>query len=290
MDPFDLVIQTDTRRHLLTHTSGFVYGALSPLLAQWGRSTGSNPGDDHTLDAISVPLVFSPGSSWMYGKSVDWAGRVVEGISGLSLEKYMKRNFFAPLGMDSTTFFMATRPDLQARRAEVDVHEVPGHPLSSTGPPRLEDPEIAVGGSGLFGSPSDYAKLLGALISGDSRILSPETFKIMITPQLEDTSIMQGMCETPIVSPMPDTTGPDYPHPVLMNHTLCGAVNMEGVPNHRKKGSVAWSGLTNGHWWIDPESGIAATVYVQVAPFGTPVAVNLRNELETEAYKLWGRK
>jgi CubicO group peptidase (beta-lactamase class C family) len=226
----------------------------------------------------------------MYGKGIDWAGRVIEAISGCSLEEYMKRNIFEPLGMDSTTFFVKTRPDLEARKAEVSITEGPNNPLAAMTPPGFGPAEIAVGGSGLFSTAGDYGKLLGALVSEDPRILSPEALRTMYSPQLDNPAPFQAFAELPVLSPIPDAVGADYPRPIQTNHALCGGLNMEDIPKRRKKGSVTWRGMTNGYWWIDPESGIAATMYLQVLPFGIKEVTDLSGELEEETYRLWGGK
>ena len=51
-----------------------------------------------------TPLIFEPGTRWQYGTSADWTGRLVEAVSGLTLEQYFQRNILQPLGMKDTTF------------------------------------------------------------------------------------------------------------------------------------------------------------------------------------------
>jgi CubicO group peptidase (beta-lactamase class C family) len=85
------------------------------------------------MEDLKIPLIFEPGAMWMYGKSLDWAGQVVEAVSGMNLDEYMKRNIFAPLGMDSTTFFQEQRPDIMAKRFEMQHRPVEGHPLAAQG-------------------------------------------------------------------------------------------------------------------------------------------------------------
>ena len=205
----------------------------------------------------------------------------------------MRRHIFAPLGMDSATFFLPSsaargrRPDL----AEVDDHYNPHIPAPAPPAPLTgQVAEIAYGGSGLYGSANDYGKLIGAIVAQDPRILSAGTLATMFSPQLDDATLLQGFCEIPLISPMPDATGAGYAHPVPVNHSLCGAVAMEDVPGHKRKGSVTWKGMTNSHWWVDPVSGIGGTLYVQVLPYGTKAVVDLSKELETEVYNLWGPK
>ncbi len=91
-----------TLRHLLSHTSGFAYSAWNAMETKYEQVTNDvvPPGTVAPL----TPLVFEPGTGWQYGTSVDWAGRLVESVSGLTLEQYFQRNILQPLGMKDTTF------------------------------------------------------------------------------------------------------------------------------------------------------------------------------------------
>jgi CubicO group peptidase (beta-lactamase class C family) len=262
------------------------------LHQQWYAWKGREPNDDHYLEGLKIPLSLEPGSAWMYGKSTDWAGQVVEAISGMSLEDYMSKNIWEPLGMRSSTFFLQKRPDLLEKRAELERREPPAnHPLPDARPSdeSLLRPDVAFGGSGLHSSAGDYAKLLGALVSGDSKILSAKALEEMVRPQLDDPSALQGFVELPIFSPMPDAaSGANGGTAIPVNQTLCGAVNLKDIPGKRKAGSIIWRGLSNGYWWLDLKTGIAAVVYLQVVPYGDELTLKLCDEFEKEVYRIWG--
>jgi len=83
-----------TLRQLLTHTSGFAYDIWHQAMFKFTLAGG---------DATHV-LAFEPGTKWQYGPSTLWAGRLVEEVSGMDLEKYLQQNVLAPLGMKDTTF------------------------------------------------------------------------------------------------------------------------------------------------------------------------------------------
>jgi methyl acetate hydrolase len=102
-----------TVRQLLTHTSGFGYDFLDEKLSRYvaaGGVPGVRTGDSGFLKA---PLLFDPGTKWEYGISTDWLGKLVEKISGQSLEEYFRQNIFAPLGMGDSFFNVPA--DKQAR-------------------------------------------------------------------------------------------------------------------------------------------------------------------------------
>jgi methyl acetate hydrolase len=85
-----------TVRHLLTHTSGLVYTMWDKDLRDYQAKRGANTGQD--------PLLFEPGTRWEYGTSIDQLGKLVEAISGLTLEDYFQKNILQPLDMYDTSF------------------------------------------------------------------------------------------------------------------------------------------------------------------------------------------
>ena len=113
-----------TVRQLLSHTSGFAYEFMDQRLHDYvasGAVPPIRPGDDGFLKA---PLLFDPGSRWEYGISADWLGRLIEKVSGQTLEDYFREHIFRPLGMVDT-FFNVPR-EKQARVAAVHQHQEDG--------------------------------------------------------------------------------------------------------------------------------------------------------------------
>src|SRR5262249_52559669 len=93
-----------TLHHLLTHTSGLVYTVWDTDMARFAERTGgaAPPG----VVAPVTPLMFDPGTRWQYGTGIDFAGKLVEGVSGMTLEDYFQKNIFGPLGMTDTSFIL----------------------------------------------------------------------------------------------------------------------------------------------------------------------------------------
>ena len=81
-----------TLRHLLTHTSGFVYDIWNPDIARYLEKTGTPGIISCTNAALSIPLMFDPGERWDYGIGIDWAGKAIEAVSGQRLGHYMQQN------------------------------------------------------------------------------------------------------------------------------------------------------------------------------------------------------
>src|SRR5947207_15275685 len=88
-----------TLRHLLTHTSGFVYDIWN---AEMGRymETKNIPGIISCQNAALVlTLVFHPGDRWDYGIGIDWAGKAIESVSGKKHDDFFDQHLFVPIGM-----------------------------------------------------------------------------------------------------------------------------------------------------------------------------------------------
>ena len=171
-----------TIRHLLTHTSGLGYGFTSAIV----RDFKPREGEKHAAG----PLLFEPGTQWVYGTGVDWIGRLVEKLAGKNLEEYFRERIFTPLGM-SDTFYnvpeakqarLVTVHGRQDGRADAPLTEQPNQP------PR---PVTTFnGGAGLSSTASDYIRfermvLNGGVLDG-ARILSADTVALMSKNHIGD--------------------------------------------------------------------------------------------------------
>ena len=93
-----------TLRHLLTHTAGFSYEIWNADYVTYIERTGTPSIFGCVNKGLEMPLVFDPGDRWEYGINIDWAGKMVEAVTGQDLDTVMRTNLFEPLGMDSTGF------------------------------------------------------------------------------------------------------------------------------------------------------------------------------------------
>src|SRR5262249_18985120 len=144
-----------TVRQLLTHTSGFGYEFFDEKLSRYVAAGGVpsiRTGDDGFLKA---PLLFDPRTKWEYGISTDWLGKVVEKISGQSLEEYFRQNIFAPLEMEDSFFNV---PENKQARV-VTVHQRKDDGTLAENPPQVFKPaQFLSGGGGLYSTAADYLK------------------------------------------------------------------------------------------------------------------------------------
>ena len=128
-----------TLRHLLTHTSGYGYDIFNPDLSRYIQVVGLPSILSRKNDALRVPLLFDPGTGWEYGIGIDLVGKVIETVTGQTLEAYFRQHIFEPLGMRDTSFLLSD--DMARRLVGTHFRGPDGKPapisLESTGGCRL---------------------------------------------------------------------------------------------------------------------------------------------------------
>lgn len=113
-----------TLRLLLTHSSGAGYDFMDPKLQQYTKYTGKPATESSTIDDIfDWPLLYQPGEGWAYGAGISWAGKVLEKLTGKTLEEYMQENIFKPLGISRITFFPKANPALEGHVSDMSVRD-----------------------------------------------------------------------------------------------------------------------------------------------------------------------
>ncbi|MCC6926736.1 serine hydrolase domain-containing protein [Novosphingobium sp.] len=264
-----------TLRHLLTHTAGLGYFFIHPQVLQYFGAVGMPaPG---SLDSIRMPLMFDPGDSWEYSVAIDWAGLAVEAATGRKLGDYMAEHLFAPLGMKGTAFL----DTLPAGAAQVHVRNEAGG--LKVQPMFIGGGEYHNGGGGLIGTAPDYARFVRAMLRGGEldgqRVLKAETVAEMGRNQIGQLRAGYMGSAMPHLA-QPYDTFPDQ-------HTTWGLgflINPEQGPNGRSPGSLAWAGIFNSYYWIDPVKGLGGVMMSQLSPFGDPGALACFGALERQAY------
>jgi methyl acetate hydrolase len=145
-------------RMLLLHTAGFGYDFFNENYNRLAQNFGQPSVVTASHASIRTPLLFDPGEQWEYGSNLDWAGQVVEGIAGKRLGEVMKERIFKPLGMEDTAFSM--NDSMRKRMVTMHQRDDKGQltPLPDfTLPP---EPEVQMGGHGLYSTVLDYAKFI----------------------------------------------------------------------------------------------------------------------------------
>jgi CubicO group peptidase (beta-lactamase class C family) len=264
-------------KHLLTHTSGFAYDTWDGNMLKYTMLHPNPPGAVAPL----TPLIFEPGTRWQYGTGLDWSGKLVETISGQTLEAYFQANILGPLGMKDTTFiFPAEKFERLAssyRRQDDDT--LKQDPRNVPVPPKAYN-----GGGGLFSTVGDYTRFMQMILrkgrgAGKEQILQPKTVELMSSNQTGNSQAGKLKSFRPAVSADVDL------HPGASDRYTYGfLLNPTAYEGGRSAGSLAWAGIENTFYWIDPHKGICATIMMQFFPFVDKEAVGLLSDFEKAAY------
>jgi methyl acetate hydrolase len=270
-----------TLRHLLTHTAGFTYSIWSEPITRYQKVTGTPDIGDCKNAAFNVPLEFDPGDRWEYGINIDWVGKAVEAVSDHSLEVYFRENIFAPLGMTDTGFFISSAQ--KARVAPMYTRESDGSlkPKSFEMPQR---PEFFMGGGALFSTPRNYMAFLQMLLHdgtfNGARVLKPETVALMRQNHIGDLDVQT------LKTVHPDLSNDANLFPgMVQKWGLSFDINTQPGPSGRSAGSIAWAGLFNTYFWVDPTRHVTGVIMTQLLPFADDHVLKLLAAFESGLYR-----
>jgi methyl acetate hydrolase len=267
-----------TLHHLLTHTSGFAYDTWDENMLKYARLTGA-PAPNSAPQV--TPLIFEPGTRWQYGTSMDWAGRLVEAVSGSTLDQYFQRNILQPLGMKDTGFGVPAEKfdrvvSTYRRQQDGSLREAPRNPQ----PP----PKEFNGGGGLSSTAPDYVLFMQMILrrgrgAQKQQILQPKTVDLMTSSQTGELTAGRLKTFRPDIS-----SDVDF-HPGAADGFTYGfLINKTAYPGGRSAGSLAWAGVENTFYWIDPRRALCAVVMMQFFPFVDSEAVGLLGDFERAVY------
>ena len=269
-----------TVRQLLTHTAGFGYEFMNrgifDLVSAKKIPSGMTGGDGF----LKAPLLFDPGTRWEYGISTDWLGKLVERVSGRSLEVYFRERIFDPL--DMTDSFFNVPAEKQSRLVPIFQRKDDGT-LAQQPPQPAPPSEFFSGGGGLHSTAPDYLRFVRALMAGgqlgQQRILSAESVAMMGKNQIGDLSIR------PFSSLMPQLAADGAMLPGALDKFGLGfAVNTESPGTERGINTMSWVGIFNTFFWIDREKGIAAVLMSQMLPGLDPGPKKLLEDFDRAIY------
>jgi methyl acetate hydrolase len=269
-----------TLRHLITHTSGFVYDIWNADTGRYMEKNGVPAvGSCHNA-ALALPLVFEPGEKWDYGIGIDWVGKAVERASGQKLGDYFAEHLFGPIGMKDTGFKLT--PDRRTRLAGMHARGADGGlaPIAFEIP---QEPEFEMGGGGLYSTAADYLAFQRVFLNqgraGGGRVLKPETVALMAQNAIGELNVRM------LKTAMPGSSNDAEFFPGMVKKWSLGfMISTEAVPGGRSAGSLAWAGLGNTYFWIDPARGVAGVILTQLLPFADKKALALLDAFERTVY------
>lgn len=278
--------------HLMTHTSGLIYGGLVETgpLARMYIKNGVNPSGDSGLTleefskkAASMPLFRQPGTEFNYGISIDILGRVVEVVTGQRFGDFLQERVFGPLGMKDSGFYV---PAEKADRFAANYSPQDGAMRLIDDPaksPFLKKPSLDSGGGGMVGTAADYLRFAQMLVNGGEldgvRILSEDAVEEMTTNHLGPE-----FGEAPLASlfPVPlEGVGFGY----------CGAVVKDGYERTMfgRAGQYGWGGYASTDFWIDRDERLVGLILTQLIPTGTyPTRPLMMNATDAAIVKRYG--
>ncbi len=288
-----------TIRDLLTHTSGLTYRffdrpGLGKLYAASGVSDGlsETPGTiaDNVGRLAILPLLHQPGTAWEYSLSTDVLGRVVEVVSGRTLDEFFRERIFGPLKMEDTSFVVpeAKRrrlaalytlgPDKLIRRVDLGPVEAGALVYSATYPTR-DGSTYFSGGAGLSSTIGDYARFLQMLLNRGElegvRLIKPETVDLMTRNQIGDLMIT-----------FPNHgDGFGFGFGVLTDRGKTEAFRRAAYDDVASVGTFSWGGIFNTYFWADPDRQMIGILMTQVYPSDH---LKLREETKRLAYEALG--
>jgi methyl acetate hydrolase len=267
-----------TLRNLMTHTSGFCYDVWDKTMFEYTSKMG---GAAQGTVAPMTPLMFEPGFRWQYGTGMDWTGRLVEVASGMSLEDYFQQNLLGPLGMKDTGFIL--KPEKFDRLVAGATRQPDGSlkeiPRAQPAPPKAYN-----GGGGLNSTAADYIRFTQMILRrgagpGKERILAEKSVDMMSANQIGDIPAGKMRSFRPTVS-----SDVDFHPGEVDRYTFGFLMNPKAYPGGRSAGSLAWAGVDNTYYWIDPKRGLCAVIMMQFLPFADKEAVSLLGEFERAVY------
>ena len=252
-----------TLKHLLTHTAGFSYGwtdhpvdlAYKEIDLLRNNIKGS---DDFIKKVSKAPLIYHPGEKWHYSIATDLVGVLVERISGLPLEEYLKQNLFNPLGMNDTGFSL---PRSKKNRFSTNYRNVDDQ---LTVEDSFEDSHYYTkkpyqsGGGGLVSTAEDYLQFAQMLLNGGTyqgkRYLKKETIDLMTRDHLFDI--------------LDDPNDPWSEHSFELDDANFGLGFKLTIVSDPDNGQAitkqySWNGAAGTEFWIDPVESLINITLIQ---------------------------
>jgi CubicO group peptidase (beta-lactamase class C family) len=270
-----------TLRQLMTHTSGFCYDMWNADMSRYIEQTGLPRIISCEKMALSLPLASEPGTRWEYGISIDFVGQAIEAASGKRLDAYLRDNVFAPLGMNDTGFQLGE--DQRRRIVGMHARQADGtlQPMPFEMP---QEPEFHMGGGGLYSTAHDYIRFIRMLLNkgmlDGNRVLKAETVAMMAQNHIGELNMGKMSAAIPQVTNDVDL----YPEQDK-KWGLSFMINTQRTAEGRSAGSLAWAGLANTYYWLDPTRNVGGVILTQLFPFADKTVLGLFSGFERAVYE-----
>ena len=272
-----------TMHQLFTHTAGFSYGFPTghPIDALYREKNllQSQDLDDFAQRLATLPLTFQPGERWRYSVAVDLMGLIVQRISGIPFDQYLRENIFEPLEMNDTFFEVPEEKlgrFLPNHYFDPKTKSVVPVPEAFAEFARFSDVTLFSGGAGLVSTTMDYMRFAEAMRRGGEldgvRILGAKTVRYMTRDHLP-ASISANSSGENVQTSQGAGRGFGLGFGVVKDAAKSAVLTSAG--------EYFWGGAAGTIFWIDPVEEVVAIGMVQLMASPHP----LRNDLRVATYQ-----
>ncbi|MGY3694640.1 methyl acetate hydrolase [Bradyrhizobium sp. USDA 3240] len=270
-----------TTRMLMVHSAGLGYDFINHTYNRLAQEKGQPSVITASKASLMTPLLFDPGERWEYGTNLDWCGQIVESIAGRRLGEVFKTRIFEPLGIQDTAFELTDA--MRRRLAGIHARNADG----SLTPMDFElpaNPEIHMGGHGLYGTIGDYMRFIRMWLNDGAgehgRVLKAETVRMAEKNHLGNNKVT---AITGVITSLANDA--EFFPGQSKSWALSFMINDEQAPTGRPAGALGWAGLANLFYWIDRQNGFGGFWATQILPFGDPTSFVGYINFETSFYE-----
>ena len=270
-----------TTRMLMVHSAGLGYDFINHTYNRLAQEKGQPSVITASKASLMTPLLFDPGERWEYGTNLDWCGQIVESIAGRRLGEVFKTRIFEPLGIQDTAFELTDA--MRRRLAGIHARNADG----SLTPMDFElpaNPEIHMGGHGLYGTIGDYMRFIRMWLNDGAgehgRVLKAETVRMAEKNHLGNNKVT---AITGVITSLANDA--EFFPGQSKSWALSFMINDEQAPTGRPAGALGWAGLANLFYWIDRQNGCGGYWATQILPFGDPTSFIGYINFETAFYE-----
>ena len=270
-----------TTRMLMVHSAGLGYDFINHTYNRLAQEKGQPSVITASKASLMTPLLFDPGERWEYGTNLDWCGQIVEAIAGRRLGEVFKTRIFEPLGIQDTAFELTDA--MRRRLAGIHARNADGSltPMDFELPP---NPEIHMGGHGLYGTVGDYMRFIRMWLNDGAgehgRVLKAETVRMAEKNHLGNNKVT---AITGVITSLANDA--EFFPGQSKSWALSFMINDEQAPTGRPAGALGWDGLANLFYWIDRQNGFGGFWATQILPFGDPTSFIGYINFETSFYE-----
>ncbi|WP_407167950.1 serine hydrolase domain-containing protein [Bradyrhizobium sp. ORS 111] len=269
-----------TTRMLMVHSAGLGYDFINHTYNRLAQEKGQPSVITASKASLMTPLLFDPGERWEYGTNMDWCGQIVEAITADRLGEVFRTRIFEPLGIEDTTFELTDA--MRRRLAGIHARNADG----SLTPMDFElpaNPEIHMGGHGLYGTIGDYMRFIRMWLNDgageNGRVLKAETVRMAEKNHLGNNKVT---AITGVITSLANDA--EFFPGQSKSWALSFMINDEQAPTGRPAGALGWAGLANLFYWIDRRNGFGGYWATQILPFGDPTSFIGYINFETAFY------